>query len=176
MRFGIRLHVVVRESTNEAWRAADELIGYVTDDTIAVAQEMFSHFDSTGQRRMIELHNGQRSNLEVSPNLWAGVGLVRSGAGTALVGDPETIRAGSGSIGNWELRHLFCLVILISKKLIAWRSCFSPGFLCRIARTHHCARLADVNSLKKVCVPGRERWSRRETVGPPIGLWQFRTP
>jgi alkanesulfonate monooxygenase len=91
VRFGIRLHVIVRESANEAWRAADELIRYVTDDTIAVAQEMFSRFDSTGQRRMIELHNGQRSNLEISPNLWAGVGLVRSGAGTALVGDPETI-------------------------------------------------------------------------------------
>ena len=42
---------------------------------------------------MAELHNGDRSKLEVSPNLWAGVGLVRGGAGTALVGDPETVAA-----------------------------------------------------------------------------------
>ena len=49
--------------------------------------------DSVGQRRMRELHGGRRDKLEVSPNLWAGVGLVRGGAGTALVGDPETVAA-----------------------------------------------------------------------------------
>jgi alkanesulfonate monooxygenase len=42
---------------------------------------------------MIALHGGRRDKLEVSPNLWAGVGLVRGGAGTALVGDPETVAA-----------------------------------------------------------------------------------
>jgi alkanesulfonate monooxygenase len=47
--------------------------------------------DSVGQRRMAALHGGNRDKLEVSPNLWAGVGLVRGGAGTALVGDPETV-------------------------------------------------------------------------------------
>ena len=40
---------------------------------------------------MLALHGGSRERLEVSPNLWAGVGLVRGGAGTALVGDPETV-------------------------------------------------------------------------------------
>jgi alkanesulfonate monooxygenase len=40
---------------------------------------------------MVALHGGDRANLEISPNLWAGVGLVRGGAGTALVGDPETV-------------------------------------------------------------------------------------
>jgi alkanesulfonate monooxygenase len=49
--------------------------------------------DSVGQRRMAALHGGRRDKLEVSPNLWAGVGLVRGGAGTALVGDPETVAA-----------------------------------------------------------------------------------
>jgi alkanesulfonate monooxygenase len=39
-----------------------------------------------GQRRMRQLHGGSADNLEVSPNLWAGVGLLRGGAGTALVG------------------------------------------------------------------------------------------
>jgi alkanesulfonate monooxygenase len=47
--------------------------------------------DSEGQRRMRALHGGNRSKLEISPNLWAGVGLVRGGAGTALVGDGETL-------------------------------------------------------------------------------------
>jgi alkanesulfonate monooxygenase len=49
--------------------------------------------DSVGQRRMAALHGGRRDRLEVAPNLWAGVGLVRGGAGTALVGDPETVAA-----------------------------------------------------------------------------------
>ena len=42
---------------------------------------------------MSRLHTGKKESLEISPNLWAGVGLVRGGAGTALVGDPETVAA-----------------------------------------------------------------------------------
>ncbi len=91
--FGIRLHVIVRETNAEAWKAADELIQHVTDDTIASAQKIFSRMDSVGQQRMSQLHGGRRDKLEISPNLWAGVGLVRGGAGTALVGDPETVAA-----------------------------------------------------------------------------------
>ncbi|WP_180135884.1 FMNH2-dependent alkanesulfonate monooxygenase [Acinetobacter sp. YH12070] len=93
LNYGIRLHVIVRETNEEAWKAAEELIQYVDDATIAAAQAKFKTMDSVGQRRMAELHNGDRSKLEVSPNLWSGVGLVRGGAGTALVGDPETVAA-----------------------------------------------------------------------------------
>lgn len=93
VRFGIRLHVIVRETNEEAWRAADELISHLDDDVIAKAQASLSKMDSEGQRRMAALHGGRRDKLEVSPNLWAGVGLVRSGAGTALVGDAETVVA-----------------------------------------------------------------------------------
>ena len=91
VRFGIRLHVIVRETADEAWAAADKLISHVSDETIAAAQTAFARFDSEGQRRMAALHGGRRDKLEVSPNLWAGVGLVRGGAGTALVGDPQTV-------------------------------------------------------------------------------------
>ncbi|TFW09350.1 FMNH2-dependent alkanesulfonate monooxygenase [Oxalobacteraceae bacterium OM1] len=91
VRFGIRLHVIVRETNAAAWAAADELISHVDDDVIARAQTAFAKMDSVGQRRMAALHGGRRDKLEVSPNLWAGVGLVRGGAGTALVGDPETV-------------------------------------------------------------------------------------
>jgi alkanesulfonate monooxygenase len=91
--FGIRLHVIVRDTNEEAWRAADELIRHVSDDTIASAQSIFARMDSVGQQRMMKLHGGRRDKLEVSPNLWAGVGLVRGGAGTALVGDAQTVAA-----------------------------------------------------------------------------------
>lgn len=89
--FGIRLHVIVRETAEKAWAAADELISHLDDDTIAAAQQVFARMDSVGQARMARLHGGRRDKLEISPNLWAGVGLVRGGAGTALVGDPDTV-------------------------------------------------------------------------------------
>jgi alkanesulfonate monooxygenase len=93
LRFGIRLHVIVRQSAEKAWRAADELISRLDDATVAKAQAAFARMDSEGQRRMMALHGGRRDRLEVAPNLWAGVGLVRGGAGTALVGDPKTVAA-----------------------------------------------------------------------------------
>ncbi|ESZ09382.1 FMNH2-dependent alkanesulfonate monooxygenase [Mesorhizobium sp. L48C026A00] len=89
--FGIRLHVIVRETNDEAWADADRLISRLDDKTIAEAQKVFARMDSVGQSRMSRLHGGSRDKLEISPNLWAGVGLVRGGAGTALVGDAATV-------------------------------------------------------------------------------------
>lgn len=89
--FGIRLHVIVRETNDEAWADADRLISRLDDRTIAEAQKVFARMDSVGQSRMSRLHGGHRDKLEISPNLWAGVGLVRGGAGTALVGDAATV-------------------------------------------------------------------------------------
>ncbi|WP_042886225.1 FMNH2-dependent alkanesulfonate monooxygenase [Cupriavidus necator] len=95
VKFGIRLHVIVRETDEAAWAAADDLISRLDDDIVARAQAVFAKMDSEGQRRMAALHAGgarrTRETLEISPNLWAGVGLVRGGAGTALVGDPHTV-------------------------------------------------------------------------------------
>ncbi|RSZ37052.1 MULTISPECIES: FMNH2-dependent alkanesulfonate monooxygenase [unclassified Variovorax] len=97
VEFGIRLHVIVRETEDAAWKAAEELISRVDDETVIRAQAAFARMDSEGQRRMAALHAGgakrSRAELEIAPNLWAGVGLVRGGAGTALVGDPKTVAA-----------------------------------------------------------------------------------
>ncbi|PXW18330.1 FMNH2-dependent alkanesulfonate monooxygenase [Paraburkholderia caballeronis] len=93
LKLGVRLHVIVRETADEAWAAADRLISKLDDDDIRRAQEHYAQMDSIGQRRMAELHGGRRDKLEISPNLWAGIGLVRGGAGTALVGDPQTVAA-----------------------------------------------------------------------------------
>lgn len=91
LRFGMRLHMIVRESEDEAWAAADELIRYVDPETIDAAQQVLARYDSHGQQRQRQFHGNSRADLEISPNLWSGVGLVRSGAGTALVGDPDTV-------------------------------------------------------------------------------------
>jgi len=97
LQYGIRLHVIVRETEDEAWRAAAELVSELDEATVKAAQARFKTMDSVGQRRMAELHGGQfdktnvRAGLEIAPNLWAGVGLVRGGAGTALVGNPQQV-------------------------------------------------------------------------------------
>jgi alkanesulfonate monooxygenase len=86
LRFGIRLHVIARDTAAEAWGQAQKLLDGLDPAAIERAQAIQRSSQSEGQRRMVELHGGRTDALEVSPNLWAGVGLVRGGAGTALVG------------------------------------------------------------------------------------------
>jgi alkanesulfonate monooxygenase len=86
LRFGIRLHVITRDTSEQAWAQARQLLDGIDPKTVEKVQAGLARSESEGQRRMRELHGGSTANLEVSPNLWAGVGLVRGGAGTALVG------------------------------------------------------------------------------------------
>ncbi|MFJ9684139.1 LLM class flavin-dependent oxidoreductase [Streptomyces bacillaris] len=86
LRFGIRLHVITRDTSGAAWAEADRLLAGFDPETVRSVQEGLRRSESEGQRRMLELHGGGRDGLEIHPNLWAGIGLVRGGAGTALVG------------------------------------------------------------------------------------------
>jgi alkanesulfonate monooxygenase len=98
--FGIRLHVISRDTEAQAWAEADRLIERITPERVARAQALFARTESTGQQRMTQLQEGSgiaavtsrnARALEVSPGLWAGYGLVRGGAGTALVGSHEQV-------------------------------------------------------------------------------------
>ena len=93
LRFGIRFHVISRDTSAAAWAEADRLLASVPDEAIAAAQADFAATQSVGQQRMASLHgNGRdRASLEISPGVWAGVGLVRGGAGTAIVGSHEEV-------------------------------------------------------------------------------------
>jgi len=91
LRFGIRLHAIARDTPEEAWAEADRLLAGLSPDAIAEAQAVQRASQSEGQRRMTALHGGRTDALEIAPNLWAGVGLVRGGAGTALVGSHEQV-------------------------------------------------------------------------------------
>ncbi|NUR70895.1 MAG: LLM class flavin-dependent oxidoreductase [Hamadaea sp.] len=86
LSLGIRLHVIARETADEAWAEMDRLLAGMSPERIAAAQRRFSTMDSVGQTRMAALNGGSAERLVIAPNLWAGVGLVREGAGTALVG------------------------------------------------------------------------------------------
>jgi alkanesulfonate monooxygenase len=91
LRFGIRLHVIARKTAADAWAQAQQLLDGLAPEDIERAQAIQRASGSEGQRRMSALHNGRTDALEIYPNLWAGVGLVRGGAGTALVGSYQEV-------------------------------------------------------------------------------------
>jgi alkanesulfonate monooxygenase len=91
IRFGIRMHTITRDTADEAWAEAGRLLAGIDPATIARVQKGLRLSESEGQKRMLDLHQGRTDNLEIYPNVWAGVGLVRGGAGTALVGSHEQV-------------------------------------------------------------------------------------
>jgi alkanesulfonate monooxygenase len=91
VRFGIRLHVITRDTAEAAWAEAHRLVSAIDPETIKAVQAGLSRSEGEGQKRMLALHRGSTANLEIEPNLWAGFGLVRGGAGTALVGSHQEI-------------------------------------------------------------------------------------
>lgn len=91
IRFGMRVHTITRDTADEAWQEAGRLLAGIPEDVVDRVQEGLRRSESEGQRRMLALHGGRADDLEVHPNLWAGIGLVRGGAGTALVGSHEQV-------------------------------------------------------------------------------------
>lgn len=95
LTYGIRLYVIVRQTDAKAWEAAADLYDQMDETAIAGNQRFVSNTDSVGQQRMSAMHGGIKPanlrDLEIAPNLWAGIGLVRPGPGTAIVGSPETV-------------------------------------------------------------------------------------
>ncbi len=91
VRFGIRFHVIARPTAHEAWTEAERLLAGIDEAAVDAARIDFAATMSEGQRRMAELHGSDMASLIVHPNVWAGVGLVRGGAGTALVGSFDEV-------------------------------------------------------------------------------------
>ena len=99
LRFGARFHVITRDTSEEAWAEAARLMAGIDPAAVRAARVDFASTQSEGQRRMAEMSAAAGAEgvpddpraLEVYPNLWAGVGLVRGGAGTAIVGSHEEV-------------------------------------------------------------------------------------
>ncbi|MBQ1082867.1 LLM class flavin-dependent oxidoreductase [Nocardiopsis sp. B62] len=91
LEYGIRLHVISRDTEAEAWAQARRLLDGLSPETVAQVQSSLRRSESEGQRRMLDLHGGRADDLEIHPHLWAGVGLARGGAGTAMVGSHEQV-------------------------------------------------------------------------------------
>lgn len=107
--YGLRVHVIARDTAEAAWAEADRLLDGINPADIERVQANLARSESEGQRRMRELHEGalsdDRRRLEVAPNLWAGVGLVRGGAGTALVGSHEEVADRLAEYARAGIRH-----------------------------------------------------------------------
>ena len=95
LTYGVRVYVVVRETDALAWEAVQWLYDRMDERAIAANQHFTGGSDSVGQQRMSALHGGVKvpdpRTLEVAPNIWSGIGLVRPGPGTAIVGSPDTV-------------------------------------------------------------------------------------
>lgn len=91
LAMGTRFHVISRDTAEEAWQVAEHLVEDLDPAMVAAAQERFRRSESEGQQRMAAMHQGRPDRLEVYPNVWAGYGLLRPGAGAALVGSHEEV-------------------------------------------------------------------------------------
>ena len=91
LTFGIRLHTITRDHADDAWKETQRFLDLVDDNRMAESQDQFARTTSVGQQRMASLHKGSKENLLIAPNLWAGYGLVRSGAATTLVGNHSEV-------------------------------------------------------------------------------------
>jgi alkanesulfonate monooxygenase len=95
-RFGMRLHVITRDRAADAWAEAARLLEQATPDELASTERTLAVAESVGQRRQQALlkayrHSGDPKDLEVYPGLWGGIGLLRGGAGTAMVGSHDQV-------------------------------------------------------------------------------------
>lgn len=93
LRFGYRVHTIVRESESEARAAARHLVAALDDQVGASIRRRSLDHASAGVRRQAEVRGAADAEGYVEDHLWTGVGRARSGCGAALVGDPDQLRA-----------------------------------------------------------------------------------
>jgi alkanesulfonate monooxygenase len=93
LKFGYRAHVIVRETEAEARLAADRLLSRLDEADGAAIRARSLDSQSVGVRRQAELRVGAADDGYAEANLWTGIGRARSGAGAAIVGDPDQVLA-----------------------------------------------------------------------------------
>jgi len=93
LKFGYRVHVIVRESEDEARAAADRLLSKLDDEIGRAIRRRSLDHASAGVRRQAELRETAAADGYAEPHLWTGIGRARSGCGAAIVGDPDQVPA-----------------------------------------------------------------------------------
>src|SRR5437867_737114 len=90
LRFGMRIHVVVRETEVAAWAAAEALIANIPENFQEMMDKITSRTDSEGEKRQQQMRK-ENEELVIGPNRWTGIGKARIGLGTALVASGEHV-------------------------------------------------------------------------------------
>lgn len=93
LKFGYRVHVVVRETEVQARAAADRLLSHLDAPVGDAIRAKSLDSQSVGVRRQAELRENASGDGYVEANLWTGIGRARSGCGAAIVGDPDQVLA-----------------------------------------------------------------------------------
>lgn len=93
LRYGYRVHVIVRETESQAQAAAAELVSKLEPDTGAAIRAKSLDSASVGVARQTDLRSRSDSDGYAEANLWTGIGRARSGCGAAIVGDPDQVVA-----------------------------------------------------------------------------------
>ena len=89
--FGLRVHVIVRETEKEARAYAESLLSKLDLKFGTSIRNRAQDASSLGVFRQAKLREEADDKHYVEPNLWTGIGLARSGCGAAIVGDPDQV-------------------------------------------------------------------------------------
>ena len=93
VQFGLRVHVIVRETEEEARDYADSLLSKLDLDLGTEIRNRAQDAASLGVAKQSQLREEADEKYYVEPNLWTGIGLARSGCGAAIVGNPDQVVA-----------------------------------------------------------------------------------
>lgn len=92
LRYGIRAQVVVRESEEEAWAAAWNILSKADPELLKVKEKQHTKTDAMNQKRQMDLFSGSKDqNYVIGPNLWSGLSAIRGGGAVTFVGTPEQV-------------------------------------------------------------------------------------
>lgn len=93
LRFGLRTHVLVRDSEDEARHAAAELVRALDPEVGRRLKEAAHDHRSEGVRRQDALRAASGDDGFVEEALWTGIGVARSGVGAAITGSTDQVVA-----------------------------------------------------------------------------------
>ncbi|MGB5821972.1 MAG: LLM class flavin-dependent oxidoreductase [Saonia sp.] len=91
--FGLRVHMVVRETEEEAREYADSIISKLEVEQGKEIRERALDAKSYGVSRQAQMREISEDDGYVEDHMWTGIGKGRSGCGAALVGNPDQIVA-----------------------------------------------------------------------------------
>lgn len=92
LRYGIRAQVVVRETEEEAWAAAWNILSKADPEQLKSKEKLHSKTDATNQKRQMDLFSQSKDqDFVIGPNLWSGLSAIRGGGAVTFVGTAEQI-------------------------------------------------------------------------------------